>query len=336
MFFFSILFSVVRRCEFQSTTNKDYLLIPGYPHTLIPKGTEITILGQLSNNRWRCCVDRPKKTPAILTNGTHSNTSSEVESISSFEINDEDGFINSSSNTETFIGSVPTSLIVELSRTSASRLKHEDGTPVASPEETPQLSPYPSPPLSPYSPHKRESLPNNKRSSLRRSIASENLSEQDIWEQFCLPSPPSSPATSRSTSPSLSMSGSLGGSLEELDFGHTTRIGDENTGGNLGDEKMGNEIMGGGTVDNQGGFPRVALRQRNEGGEGNVLRRHREAILMDDNVPETYIGSDSEDDRKVTVIDEVPPHEPREAAHVQHEPVKLRQKKEKPPRDFGR
>lgn len=328
----SILISVVRRCEFQSTTCKDYCLIPGHPRTLIPKGTELTILGQLSNNRWRCCVELPRKTSSILTNGNHSGTSSEVESISSFDISDEDAFGSTSLNVETFIGSVPNSLLVELSRSSGSKLKYEDGTPIASPGDTPQLSPNPSPPLSPYSAHKndRDSFPNSKRSSLRRSIASENLSEQDIWEQFCIPSPPSSPVTSRSTSPSLSPSCSAGGSLEALDL--------EQTAGN--EEGYSHGDMGIGKVENES-CPEVALRERKETGGRNAvnLRSHREAILMDDNVPETYIGSDSEDeedDRMVTVIDEVPPHEALEAANFKQEPVKMRAKKEKPQREFGK
>ena len=310
---------MVRRCEFQSTTSKDYCLIPGHPRTLIPKGTELTILGQLSNTRWRCFIELPRKTCAGLTNGQNSATSSEVESISSFDISEEDGLSNS--NTEILIGSVPNSVLVELSRPAASKLKYEDGTPVASPGDTPQLSPFPSPPLSPYSPHKneRDSFPNN-RSSLRRSIASENLSEHDIWEQFCIPSPPASPVTSRSTSPSLSMSCSPGGSLEDLDCNNTVS--------NKKDAR----------AKENGVYPEVALRQRKEDGEKNavILRSHREAILMDDDIPETYIGSESEDDRMVTVIDEVPPHEALALENFEQEPVKMRVKKEPSKRDAGR
>lgn len=328
--FVSLFFSVVRRCEFQSTTTKDYLLIPGHPRTLIPKGTEMTILGQLANKRWRCCVELAKKT-SVLTNGTNSETSSEVESISSFDICDEDGLVNTSSNKETFIGSVPTSLLVELSCASTSGLKYEDGTPIASPGDTPQLSPHPSAPHSPYSPHKndKDSIPNNKRSSLRRSIASENLSEHDIWEQFCIPSPPSSPVTSRSTSPSLSYSGSAGGSLEDLDYDRSGRRSEE-----MENENAQKGIMENKEVEN-GGYPQVSLRQRkeDEGRKALNIRSHREAIFMDDNVPETYIGSDSEDDRMVTVIDEVPP---QDAANFKHEPVEMRHKKKKSQRGFGR
>lgn len=306
---------MVRRCEFQSTTCKDYCLIPGHPRTLIPKGTELTILGQFSNNRWRCFAELPRKISTGLTNGQNSESSSEVESILSFEITDDD----SVTNTDILIGSVPNSLLVELSNVAASKLKFEDGTPVASPGDTPQLSPLPTPPLSPYSPHKneRDSFP-NKRSSLRRSIASENLSEQDIWEQFCIPSPPSSPVTSRSTSPSLSPSGSPGGSLEDLDFDNTV---------NNEDAKP----------EENGHYPEVALRQRKDGGRKELnVRSHREAILMDSDIPETYIGSDSEDDRMVTVIDEVPPHEALESENVVQEPVKMRVKKEHSKRDAGR
>ncbi|XP_068751584.1 uncharacterized protein [Montipora capricornis] len=323
---------LLRRCEFRSSTRKDYLLIPGHPRTFLPKGTDLTILGQFSNNRWRCCVDPPKKTSVALVNGSQSQseTSSEVESILSFDINDEDGFVNMNSNTETLIGSVPTSVLVEMNRSCTSRKKLEDGTPVSSLENTPQLSPFPSPPHSPYSPRKgsRDSIPNNKRSSLRRSIASENLSEQDIWEQFCLPSPPSSPATSRSTSPSLSMSGSHHGSLDDLDFDRTLRNNAKNQNEQMRNETVENEGIGiGGHID-------VTLRHgKKHEGERDFLD-YREAFFMDDNVPETYIGSDSEDDRMVTVIDEVPPHEAVEAINFGNEPVKLRPKKERRVQEF--
>lgn len=306
---------MVRRCEFQSRTNKDYCLVPGHPRTLIPKGTELTILGQFSNNRWRCFVELPRKTSTRLTNGQNSGSSSEVESISSFDTTEDE----SRTDKDILIGSVPNSLLVELNNPAASKLKFEDGTPVSSPGDTPQLSPLRTPPLSPYSPHKneRELLP-NKRSSLRRSIASENLSEQDIWEQFCIPSPPSSPVTSRSTSPSLSLSCSLGGSLEDLDVDNT--VSNENA-----------------CPEESGNYPEVALRQREGGGRNELnFRSHREAILMDDDIPETYIGSESEDDRMVTVIDEVPPHEDLEFENFEQEPVKMRDKKERSKRDAGR
>lgn len=270
---------MVRRCEFQSTTSKDYFLIPGHSRTLIPKGTELTILGQLPNHRWRCFVELPRKKFTGLTNGQHSESSSEVESISSFDITDDENVTNTGANTDVLIGSVPNSLLVELSNPAACKLKYEDGTPVASPGDTPQLSPFPSPPQSPYFPHKneRESSP-NKRSSLRRSIASENLSEQDIWEQFCIPSPPSSPVTSRSTSPSLSLSCSPGGSLEDLDFVNTENCESARP------------------VEN-GEYSEVTLRQGRENKErdSSILSSHREATVMMDDVPETYIGSDSDE-----------------------------------------
>ena len=305
---------MVRRCEFQSRTNKDYCLVPGHPRTLIPKGTELTILGQFSNNRWRCFVELPRKTSTRLTNGQNSGSSSEVESVSSLDTTEDE----SRTDKDILIGSVPNSLLVELNNPTASKLKFEDGTPVASPGDTPQLSPLPTPPLSPYSSHKneRELLP-NKRSSLRRSIASENLSEQDIWEQFCIPSPPSSPVTSRSTSPSLSMSCSLDGSLEDLDVDNT--VSNENA-----------------SPEESGNHPKVALRQRKEGGRNELNLSHRQVILMDDDIPETYIGSESEDDRMVTVIDEVPPHEDLEFENFEQKPVKMRGKKERSKRDVGR
>lgn len=84
-------------------------------------------------------------------------------------------------------------------------------------------------------------------------------------------------------------------------------------------------------------YPEVALRQRNDGGRNELnFRSHREAILMDDDIPETYIGSESEDDRMVTVIDEVPPHETVEFENFEQEPVKMRVKKKHSKRDAGR
>lgn len=306
-----ILFSVLRRCRFESRTNKDYLLIPGHPNTLLPKGTDVTILGQLSHHRWRCFVDLPKESCVTLANGgqSQSETSSEVGSILSCDISEEEGILNANSNTETLIGSVPTSVLAELS--GVSQHKPEDGTPIASPEDTPQLSPFSSPTHSPYLSHRSSmgSFPNNKRSSLRRSIASENLSEQDIWEQFCIPSPPSSPATTRSTSPSLS--GSHVGSLDDSDIDQAARNEEKNGNEQTGSENSGNERMG-------DDFPEP-----------------RETILTDD-VPETYIGSDSEDDRMVTVIDEVPPHEAIEEKRFANTTVKMRPKKERRPRNYGK
>ncbi|XP_067018939.1 uncharacterized protein [Acropora muricata] len=293
---------LLRRVRFESRTSKDYLLIPGHPRTLIPKGTDVTILGQLSHHRWRCFVDLPKKSCVTLANGdrSQSETSSEVGSILSEDISEEEGIPNANSNTETLIGSVPTSALVEFSR--LSQHKPEDGTPTASPEDTPQLSPFPSPPHSPCVSRRSSmgSFPNNRRSSLRRSIASENLSEQDIWEQFCIPSPPSSPATSRSTS--LSLSSSLVGSLDDFDVDQAARNEEKNGNEQTGNENLGNDRMGSGD---------------------NV-----------DDVPETYIGSDSEDDRMVTVIDEVPPHETIEEKSYANVTVKMRPKKERRPRNF--
>ena len=84
-----------------------------------------------------------------------------------------------------------------------------------------------------------------------------------------------------------------------------------------------------------GGHIDVTLRHgKKHEGESDFLD-YREAFFMDDNVPETYIGSDSEDDRMVTVIDEVPPHEAVEAINFGNEPVKLRPKKERGVQEFG-
>lgn len=318
--FLFFMFSVTRRCEFHSTTTKDYFLIPGHSRTLIPKGTELTVLGQLPNNRWRCCVELPRSKSTGLANGQHLESSSEVESISSFDTADDENITNTKPNTDILIGSVPNSLLNDLSNLISCKLKCEDGTPVASPGVTPQLSPFPSPPHSPYSPHKnnRDSSP-GKRSSLRRSIASENLSEQDIWEQFCIPSPPSSPVTSRSTSPSMCLSCSPGGSLEDLDFV----------------DKESCETV---NPEENKECSEVILRQGREKDERDlsVLKSRREATFMIDDIPETYIGSDSEDDRMVTVIDEVPPHELLDSENIEQEPVKMRVKKDQSHRDSGR
>ena len=308
---FSSLFflEVVKRCEFKSKTNKDYYLLPGYKRTLLPRGSEVTVLGQLSNNWWRCFVELRQNTSTGFSNGCHSETSSLAESTSSIYISDD----NSSGirpEKETLIGSVPTSLLVELRLSTTTKLpmKDDDGTPMGSPEETP----LPSPPLSPYSPHKSDgdSLPN--RSSLRRSIVSENLSQHDVWEQFCIPSPPSSPATSRSTSPSLTPSASPAGSLEALDF-----RGDTATETSRRD------------VEKSDGFSRVKLRsnrRKNRGRNDLSTKSNREAILMDDTF-ETCSEPELNDDRLVTVIDAVPPDEmPSVLQEITQETVKTRVK----------
>jgi len=89
---------------------------------------------------------------------------------------------------------------------------------MGTPDVTPNVSPRPSPPPSPYSPHK--SNPSNQEgegecfqrrspTNLQRFVPSMDLSDVDAWEQFVIPSPPSTPVTSRSTTPSMSPSESL-------------------------------------------------------------------------------------------------------------------------------
>ena len=113
------------------------------------------------------------------------------------------------------------------------------------------------------------------------------------------------------------MSCSLDGSLEDLDVDNT--VSNENA-----------------SPEESGNYPKVALRQRKDGGRNELNLSHRQVILMDDDIPETYIGSESEDDRMVTVIDEVPPHEDLEFENFEQKPVKMRDKKERSKRDVGR
>ena len=52
--------------QFQATTKTAYLLVPGFPDTLLPAGTALSVFGQLPNGRWRCCVQRPGTSAQLL------------------------------------------------------------------------------------------------------------------------------------------------------------------------------------------------------------------------------------------------------------------------------
>lgn len=199
-----LIFTVSKVCEFKATTKADYYLVPGYLSTLIPKGTQINILGQLPNTRWRCYVDLIR---------TSNSDCTESQSTS-------DSTTTNSEYSERLVGSVPTSLLLELEEKETSEAKRTDLSvlPMGTPDVTPNVSPYPSPPPSPYSPHKptdsshddgtglvRRRSPTN----LQRFVPSMDLSDVDAWEEFVIPSPPSTPVTSRSTTPSLSPSESM-------------------------------------------------------------------------------------------------------------------------------
>ncbi|XP_031560981.1 uncharacterized protein LOC116296990 [Actinia tenebrosa] len=214
--------------EFKSRTKMDYYLIPGYTSSLIPQNTQINILGQLPNKRWRCYVDLPKtSTQTTQSASTESDVSSLSDSRSSTPSCENGGSLLSFENngqaaeeTERLIGSVPTSLLVDLSEMLTVPFTEENLVVLGTPDVTPNPSPLPSPPLSPYSTHKYKETPNDSKenfesfqrrspTNLQRFVPSMDLSDVDAWEQFILPSPPSTPVTSSSSTPSLSPSQSL-------------------------------------------------------------------------------------------------------------------------------
>ena len=103
------------RIEFESTTCKDYLLVPGCPESLIPAGKSVAIFGQLRNKRWRCAVK----------NGDHRNNDSEIPSrkfsdASFYEDSKKKIIPEGNDHRQSdcccpLIGSIPSSIIVELS-----------------------------------------------------------------------------------------------------------------------------------------------------------------------------------------------------------------------------
>lgn len=168
---------------------------------MIPKGTQINVLGQLPNRRWRCYVDLPSTSDDACTPDANTAGLDSSSAVCS----------------ERLLGSVPTSLLYELDDKETPQTKKTELSvlPMGTPDVTPDVSPHPSPPQSPYSPHKpvlseeRESFLRRSPTNLQRFVPSMDLSDVDAWEQFIIPSPPSTPVTSRSTTPSLSPSESL-------------------------------------------------------------------------------------------------------------------------------
>lgn len=215
MFCYFII-TVVKVKKFIATTKADYYLVPGYKSTLIPKGTQINVLGQLSNQRWRCYVDLPKTSTNVNSSHTPDRNTAGIENPSA-------------ACSERLLGSVPTSLLHELDDIEPSpTLPKTDLSilPLGTPDVTPNVSPHPSPPPSPYSPHKpnasnqgeeSEGFQRRSPTNLQRFVPSMDLSDVDAWEQFVIPSPPSTPVTSRSTTPSMSPSESLEGLDDAVD-----------------------------------------------------------------------------------------------------------------------
>ena len=190
---FFISFPVTKVRQFQATTKAAYLLVPGFPDTLLPAGTALSVFGQLPNGRWRCCVQRPG------TSAQPPDTASPASSSTSL------GRAQNNSS-EVLIGSVPSSLLAELDELPPRPAVEvpqfdltSDGTPTVSPNSTPRRhSPASSPPGSPYSPHK---------GGVRRPTGESNLSpsnwktpSSEVVGHIAFPSPPSSAVSSRSSS----------------------------------------------------------------------------------------------------------------------------------------
>lgn len=105
------------RIEFSATAKNNYFLVIGRPDTLIPEGRTITIFGRLPNGRWRCFMDRED-------DHRGSCNDSNGHDIHSYPL----------------IGSVPTSVIVELNQ--PSRIKDfVDSLSISSNEMSPPGTP---------------------------------------------------------------------------------------------------------------------------------------------------------------------------------------------------
>lgn len=173
-------------------------------------------------------MDLPKTsiqtTPSASTESDVSSLSDSRRSTSSCENGGPslsfDNLGQAAGETERLIGSVPTSLLVDMNDTLTVPPTKDNLAVLGTPDVTPNTSPLPSPPQSPYSTHKYKETSNDNKedhesfqrrspTNLQRFVPSMDLSDVDAWEQFILPSPPSTPVTSRSTTPSISPSESL-------------------------------------------------------------------------------------------------------------------------------
>ena len=86
-------------------------MVPGCPDTLIPAGISVTIFGQLRNKRWRCAVKNGDCLNSEISPRTFSDVS--FQENSKIRISQE-GNIKQSHCCYPLIGSIPSSIIVEL------------------------------------------------------------------------------------------------------------------------------------------------------------------------------------------------------------------------------
>ena len=106
----------ITRVEFSATAKQNYFLVIGRPDTLIPEGQTFTIFGRLPNGRWRCSMDREDRQGSSNCNDT--------QDINSYPL----------------IGSVPTSVIVELNQPSSIK-DYVDSLSISSNETSPPGTP---------------------------------------------------------------------------------------------------------------------------------------------------------------------------------------------------
>ena len=288
--------------RFEATTKGNYYLIPGHKATLLPKGTRLTIFGQLPNKRWRCCAEVLKtENPNSDENPGQSIMQSSGDS-EELEVGPEDEKTSLLKNETTdsvkssiqiLIGSVPTSLLVELGGEESTILPDIGGTPLDSPVEKSREFPlYPSPPASPYSKHRSNSIISGEEKSYGdrpppKAACKFIPDEEAPWpKDFSVPSPSScrsSTTTSRSTTPSDTPEGSLNGSTERLN--------------NLEDDQSAEKCP------NTQSIPTVVT-EVIDSNEDMVPRKERaESNISSSSIPVTFIGSETEDDREITVID---------------------------------
>lgn len=106
----------ITRIEFSATASRNYFLAIGRHDTLIPEGRTITVFGRLPNGRWRCYVDTEDQKGSCEDNDGHDT------------------------NSYPLIGSVPTSVILELNQ--PSRIKdYVDSLSISSSEASPPGTP---------------------------------------------------------------------------------------------------------------------------------------------------------------------------------------------------
>ena len=159
-------------------------------------------------------------------------------------------------------------------------------------EESREFPLYPSPPASPYSKHRSNSIISGEEKSYGdrpppKAACKFIPDEEAPWpKDFSVPSPSScrsSTTTSRSTTPSDTPEGSLNGSTERLN--------------NLEDDQSAEKCP------NTQSIPTVVT-EVIDSNEDMVPRKERaESNISGSSIPVTFIGSETEDDREITVID---------------------------------